>query len=80
MVIGECLNICLEFGGTKSISSLENCLIGWDNSYFNISTFFFQKFCGGHGPPWTQRGSVTAQVNSKLDAYLMNTLRKSTIA
>ena len=64
MVIGECLNICLEFGGTKSISSLENCLIGWDNSYFNISTFFFQIFGGGgvgrgHGPPRPQRGSAT---------------------
>ena len=29
--------------GAKSISSLENCLIGWDNSYFNISTFFFKN-------------------------------------
>ena len=39
LVIGECLNIFSEFGGPESISSVENCLIGWDNSYFNISTF-----------------------------------------
>ena len=50
MVIGECLNICSEFEGAKSIISLENCLIGWDNSYFNISIFFFKNF-GGPWPP-----------------------------
>ena len=39
--------------GAKSISSLENCLIGWNNSYFNIFTFFFSKILGG------QRGFTT---------------------